>query len=204
MRVVPVIRARTMLTSKIGSNASSSPQMRIVIPGLPCRSWRSEAHHICGDHTHLLGMTISTSLSSRDLATMLFSSRQRLHGMWRRAFDLRLEFARGQNAEDHKGKDEKSQTQLQMQPQTHSQGSMEFREKYASSEQSRCQCLRCPQGCSRYSRGVGRAAFLGPVTSPIQNSRKPARIGMPDTVRVGQYGYIARTESIHGARLTHN
>src|SRR5260370_26856541 len=53
-------------------------------------------------------MTISTSLSSIYLATMLFGSRQRLHGTWRRAFDLRLELARGQNAQDHKGKDEKA------------------------------------------------------------------------------------------------
>src|SRR5260370_12272293 len=108
MRVVPVIGAQTMLTRKIGANASSSPKMRIVILRLPCRGWRSEAHHICGDHTHLLRMTISTSLSSIYLATMLFSSRQRLHGTWRRAFDLRLELARGQNAQDHKGKDEKA------------------------------------------------------------------------------------------------
>src|SRR5947209_7540694 len=108
MRVVPVIGAQAMLTGKIGSSASSSPQMGIVIPRLPCRSRRSETRHICGDHAHLLRMAISTSLSSIYLATMLFSSRQRLHGAWRRAFDLRLKLPRGQNAQGHKGKDEEA------------------------------------------------------------------------------------------------
>src|ERR1700730_13843376 len=82
--------------------------MGIVILRLPCRSRRSEAHHICGDHSHLFRMTISTTLSSIYLATMLFSSRQRLHGTWRRAFNLRLELARGQDAQDHKRKDEEA------------------------------------------------------------------------------------------------
>src|ERR1700722_13472992 len=98
MGKVPVIGAQAMFPGEIRSDASCSPQMRIVVLRLPWSSGSTESHDIRGDDAYLFGVTERASLATVDHAAMRFARGERLHRTRSRAVNLRLQLVCGENA----------------------------------------------------------------------------------------------------------
>jgi hypothetical protein len=103
--VVPRLTNRPVTSRKlpgeIRSNASRSPQMRIVILRLPWGSGSTESYYIRGDDAHLLRVTVGASLAAINYTTMRFGCRESLHRMRSRAVNLHLKLTCGENSGCH-------------------------------------------------------------------------------------------------------
>ena len=95
---------------QIGTDAASTPKLRVVVFGLPWFGRRAETAYIRRERPDLLRVTVGAAFASIDNSAPLFGGGERWHGDWSHLFDFSFQFFSGKDGENKKRKREETYT----------------------------------------------------------------------------------------------
>src|SRR5438128_11783808 len=110
MGELPVAGMEVEFARQIGTDAASTPKLRVVVFRLPWFSRRAETAYIRGERPDLLRVTVGAAFASIDNSAPLFGGGERCHGDWSHLFDFSFQCFSGKARKNMKQQREQTYT----------------------------------------------------------------------------------------------